>query len=375
MFLTVSKGAGQHICDSEDSSTTVTGATEAERQQACAAATDAADKEAFSLARADDGSGNYACSICDTKLGKAANPNTADYHVFMKQVIVTPIGIWDYKAVLRELPSEPRVEGAKIFRTIDATCKIAQRERQCDGYSYDIKTVDLLAKTSQVYDSFALTTKDVCGPVEMDSANCGSDPSKWADKGTCSSGAFVNRHACVTNGHTWVQQCKYLRPCGVNVPSGFGYDSTCTTPSENRCQICNYDTPTCYDSTKGPKADGKLPARVMSLDMQCAGLDFTNPNLKLGMTVKKIIPTLPDDITNLDFYDLPVAVQTYGAIYGAELVEFSVGFNLVDTIDFAPDQYLTLEGMGSRTEVIAWLKNNRIGEIESVRDVRDMGDL
>jgi len=372
--LTVSKIAGQHECDADASSTTVTGATEADRQQACAAAAHAADKSSFSLARAASGS-DYACVICETQVGKPANPNTADYHTFFSQTTVTRLGEFDYKATLTEMPTEPRGEGAKISRTIDATCKIAQRERQCDGYSYDIKTVDLLAKTSQVYDSFSLTTKDVCGAVEMDNANCGTDASKWADKGTCSNGAFVNRHACVTNGHTWVQQCKYLRPCGDNVPSGFGYDSSCTTPSENRCQICNYDTPTCYDSTKGPKADGKLPARVMSLDMQCAGLDFSNPNLKLGMTVKKIIPTLGEEITNLDFYDLPVEVQTYGAIYGAELVEFSVGFNLVDTIDFAPDQYLTLEGMGSRTEVIAWLKNNRIGEIESVRDVRDMGDL
>ncbi|MAJ59501.1 MAG: hypothetical protein CBC48_05735 [bacterium TMED88] len=99
------------------------------------------------------------------------------------------------------------------------------------------------------------------------------------------------------------------------------------------------------------------------VDMQCAGFDFTNPNIKLGMTVKKIIPSLGEEITNLDFYDLPVEVQRYGNIYGAELVEYSIGFNLIDTIDFEPDQYLTLEGMGSRTEVIAWLKNNRIGEM------------
>ena len=47
----------------------------------------------------------------------------------------------------------------------------------------------------------------------------------------------------------------------------------------------------------------------------------------------------------------------------------------MDTIDFEQDQYLTLKGMGSRTEVIAWLKNNRIGEMNNLRDVRDMGDL
>ena len=46
---------------------------------------------------------------------------------------------------------------------------------------------------------------------------------------------------------------------------------------------------------------------------------------------------------------------------------------LMDTIDFEQDQYLTLKGMGSRTEVIAWLKNNRT-VMNNLRDVRDMGD-
>lgn len=360
---TISKIDGQHACDVDASSTTVTGATEEDRQEACATAADAASKSAFVLARADDGSGNYDCTICDTEGGQAANPNTADFYTFFKTTTVTALGIYDYKATVTDMPSTPHAAGANIIRTLDATCKIAQRERSCDGFSFDAKTTNLLADASTVHDSFALTTKDVCGPVELDQTGCGTDASLWADLGSCTSGAFTNRHDCVINGGTWTQTCKYLRPCGSDIPSGFGYDSTCTTPSENRCQICNYDTPTCYDSTMGPLTDGKLPARAKMVDMQCAGFDFTNPNIKLGMTVKKIIPSLGEEITNLDFYDLPVEVQRYGNIYGAELVEYSIGFNLIDTIDFEPDQYLTLEGMGSRTEVIAWLKNNRIGEM------------
>ena len=134
-------------------------------------------------------------------------------------------------------------------------------------------------------------------------------------------------------------------------------------------------TPQCYDGVGTNVPDGALVGHTMHEDMQCAGFDYTNPNIKLGITTRQIDIGDNEHRDNLDFVDIPVEEQTYGNIYGAELLEFSVGLRLMDTIDFEQDQYLTLKGIGSRTEVIAWLKNNRIGEMNNLRDVRDMGDL
>ena len=246
-------------------------------------------------------------------------------------------------------------EGAivPVGHTLSAGCKIAQKERECDGYSFDIRTDALLAKASPVYDSFQIDTRDICGPVELDTTGCGD---------------FTNPDAC-----------DYLKPCGSSIPddvrNDFGWPSTCTIPSGARCQICNRDTPQCYDGVGTNVPNGALVGHTMHEDMQCAGYDFTNPNIKLGITTKQLAVGGSELQGNLDFVDIPVGEQTYGNIYGAELLEFSVGLRLLDTIDFEQDQYLKLKGIGSRTEVVAWLKNNRIGEMDNLRDVRDMGDL
>lgn len=353
----------------------------------CAAIADAANAPSFVFEHASqiDGDGKRGCQLCTGATGDNALTAISNQYLYVKNTIVTALGTYTYKATVVNYPTTPRAVGSALTGvTIDKTkCTIALKERSCDGFGYDVKTEDLLSKASPVHDTFQVTTKDICGPIEMhfDSAACGADPSLWADKGSCKDSndavkaEHTNRWDCETNGFIWEQACEYLRPCGHNTPPGFA--KVCTTPSDSHCQICNWDTPTCYDTTRGnAHADGSIPSRLKSIDAKCAGFDFNNPHIKLGMNVKKVIDTLPDDITNLDFFDLPIEDQTYGNIYGAELVEFSVGFNILDTIFFEEDQYLQLEGMGnSRTEVIAFLKNNRISEIESVRDVRSMGDL
>ena len=267
-------------------------------------------------------------------------------------VTSTPTGNYVLKATLAAFPTEPRAAGAPLTgKTFSSGCKIAQKERECDGYSFDIRTDALLAKASPRYDSFQIDTRDICGPVELDSTSCTfNDPTS----------------------------CNYLKPCGGTIPENirndFGWPATCTTPSGARCQICNIDTPQCYDGFGTNKPDGALVGHTMHEDMQCAGYDYTNPDIKLGITVRQIVAG-DESIDNLDFIDIPVEQQTYGNIYGAELLEFSVGLRLMDTIDYEQDEYLTLKGIGSRTEVVAWLKNNRIGETYSLSDVRSMGDL
>jgi len=359
--------AGMHVCDDMGASTTET------TLQACVDVAAAASALSFSYA-----TGDGLCVMCNTVVGVTAVSPVSDHYTPTTQDIVTYQDTYTYKATVVNFPSAPREMGSALTGvTIDKdACEISLMERKCDGYSYDITTADLLSKASPVHEVFQITTKDVCGPVELDQSGCTGAKSLWGDKGTCSPQTqFTNQYDCETNGNTWTQTCKFLRPCGPDAPAGF--DQTCTSPSNSRCQICNFDTPECYDTTKGSiYPDGGIVGRAKSIDIACAGYDFTNPDIKLGINVKKVIDTLPDNIENLDFTDLPTQVQSYGVVFGAELVEFSIGFNIMDTILFDEDQYLQMEGMGtSRTEVIAFLKNNRISEIASVNDVRSMADL
>ena len=362
---------GMHLCDDAGAQT-----TEA-NLQACVDEAVRTGSTSFTFA-----SVAKTCTMCNTAIGTTSLSPASDHYTPRTDSVITYQNTYTYRATVVGFPSAPREMGSPLTGvTIDKdACEISLMERKCDGFSYDIQTSDLLAKASPVHDTFQITTKDVCGPVELDQTGCVGDMSTWGDLGTCMSGnvaqtQFTNQYDCETNGNIWTQSCKFLRPCGPDTPVGF--DKTCTTPSNSRCQICNFDTPECYDTTRGSiYPDGALVSRTKSMDMKCAGFDFTNPDIKLGINVKKVIDTLPDNIENLDFTDLPTQVQSYGVIFGAELVEFSIGFNILDTIEFDEDQYLTLEGMGtSRTEVIAFLKNNRISEIESVRDVRSMADL
>lgn len=360
-----------------DMATQPTGAATADSLQACA---DLAGpgKNSFSF----DSTATTKCIVCEGTANKITTSTRTHYKVTSSEKR-TYLDSFVYKAQVVAFPTEPHTVGAELKgKTLDdANCDISLMERSCDGFSYDVKTEDLLAQVSPIHNQFQITTKDVCGPVELDLTGCTANKENlWGDEGECTEGAtkittHTNRWDCETNGYTWVQSCHYLQPCGATSP--LRYPRTCVSPSNSMCRICNEDTPTCYDSTMGDlHDDGKITAKAKSVDMKCAGFNFANPNIKIGMNVRKVIDTLDDDISNLDFYDLPVEVQTYGSIFGAELVEFSVGFNILDTIDFEDEQYLLMEGMGaSRTEAIAWLKNNRIAEQEAVKDVRSMGDL
>jgi hypothetical protein len=299
-----------------------------------------------------DSANSYGCDLY-TVTGTAYGQITSSAGVAYKGAVTsTPTGNYLVKVILASYPTEPRGVGASLAgTTFSSGCKIAQKERECDGYSFDIRTDALLANASPKYDSFQIDTRDICGPVELDSSGCTlTDPTS----------------------------CDYLKPCGSTIPedirNDFGWPATCTTESGARCQICNIDTPQCYDGFGNNKPDGALVGHTMHEDMQCAGYDYTNPNIRLGITVKQIVAG-DESIDNLEFIDIPVSDQGYGNIYGAELLEFSVGLRLMDTIDYEQDEYLTLKGISSRTEVIAWLKNNRIGETYSLSDVRDMGDL
>ena len=125
-------------------------------------------------------------------------------------------------------------------KTYSSGCKIAQKSRSCDGYSYDIRTDSLLAKASTKYDSFQIDTRDICGPVELDTTGCN----------------FTNPSSC-----------NYLKPCGPTIPAkirqDYGWPSTCVQPSGARCQICNRDTPQCYDGIGTNVPDGALVGHTM----------------------------------------------------------------------------------------------------------------
>ena len=69
--------------------------------------------------------------------------------------------------------------------------------------------------------------------------------------------------------------------------------------------------------------------------------------------------------------NIAAILQTRGSFFGAELVEFSVGVSILDTIEFEEDQYVQLKGMGSRIEMIAWTRNTQNG----LSDVRTQGDI
>ena len=57
--------------------------------------------------------------------------------------------------------------------------------------------------------------------------------------------------------------------------------------------------------------DGAV-GHTMHEDMQCVGFDYTNPNIKLGITTRQIELGSNEHRDNLDFVDIPVEEQTYG---------------------------------------------------------------
>ena len=150
-------------------------------QQACSASADDAAAVVCCTAHAVantnanafflwDSANNYGCDLY-TVTGTDYIQITSSAGVAYKGTVTsTPTGNYVLKATLAAFPTEPRAVGAPLTgKTFSSGCKIAQKERECDGYSFDIRTDALLAKASPRYDSFQIDTRDICGPVELDS--------------------------------------------------------------------------------------------------------------------------------------------------------------------------------------------------------------
>ena len=281
-----------------------------------------------------------------------------------------------------------------------------------DGQGLDITTTGALARASPNFASdsdVSVDTKQVCGPIEKqanhtnegklcdngeieekiamvfkvvrtgkaDCAGAGSPLSGEMDIQECASLA----HAAGFNRIVF-QQGVQCTACQATDDAGSGSGSThlsvsvsgsaamsipaCVTPSvQHYCQVCSAETYGCEQ-----KSDSE---RLM--DMTCAGRDFHDKNARLGLNAKLFSQQGAEDSSNLMIVDIPAVEQTRGSFFGAELVEFSLGVSLLDTIEFEEDQYLTLKGMGSRVEMIAWVRNTDLGNSAKAQDVRNMGDL
>ena len=142
--------------------------------------------------------------------------------------------------------------------------------------------------------------------------------------------------------------------------------SDCVQASPNHyCQVCSKETFGCELKNESHRL----------MDMNCAGRDFHDKGAKLGINRKMFAKGGPEDESNLMIVDIPAVEQTRGNFFGAETIEFSIGVSLLDTIEFEEDQYVTLKGMGSRVEMIAWVRNTDLGNSAEAKDVRSMGDL
>ena len=292
--------------------------------------------------------------------------------------------------------------------------RLSDAKTSCDGTSLDITTKAALADASPVIDSasdITINTKQVCGPIEesQTSPNVGNlclppntDIDKVAlifkvtqtGKETCGgastpindAGALDDIQECAAKAHASgydrivFEQGTQCTACAVG---DAGSNSTgvshmkisvsgrvqipeCVTKSAGHyCQLCSAETSGCKDLT---------PANRL-IDMQCAGRNFHDKNARLGLNAKLHSLQGAEDKTNLQIVDIPAIEQTRGSFYGAELVEFSVGVSLLDTIEFEENQYVTLKGMDSRIEMIAWVRNTELGNAASAKDVRSLGDL
>ena len=282
-----------------------------------------------------------------------------------------------------------------------------------DGQGLDITTAGALARASPSFDTAAnisIDSKQVCGPIETkvnhtnegNLCNNGEMEEKIAmvfkveqtGKTDCLGTATVltgqndiqecaaQAHAIGLNRIKFVQgeQCSACNVVDDNggVTTGktllkvsvSGNAATilpdCDTPStQHYCQVCSTETHGCKDKTEAERL----------FDMTCAGRDFHDKEARLGINAKLFSQQGSEDASNLMIVDIPAIEQTRGSFYGAELIEYSVGISLLDTIEFEEDQYVTLKGMGSRVEMIAWVRNTDLGNSAEARDVRSMGDL
>ena len=281
-----------------------------------------------------------------------------------------------------------------------------------DGEGLDITTTGALARASPNFDSAAdvtVDTKQVCGPIEKKSNH--TNEGKLCDNGEIEEKiAMVFRveqtgkadclgAATPLSGQSDIQLCASLAHAGgfnrivfqqsvqctaclATNDAGSGDGNTqlsvavsgsaamtippCVIASvQHYCQVCSKETYGCEQKSDSDRL----------YDMTCAGRDFHDKNARLGLNAKLFSQQGPEDYSNLMIVDIPAVQQTRGSFYGAELVEFSLGVSLLDTIEFEEDQYLTLKGMGSRVEMIAWVRNTDLGNSAKAQDVRNMGDL
>ena len=283
-----------------------------------------------------------------------------------------------------------------------------------DGIGLDITTTGALSRASPLFahpENVTVDTKQVCGPIEMhpNSSNVGNlcdngemdekiamvfkveqtGQAQCAGAGTPLSGQMdiqqcaALAHAAGFDRIVFVQgeQCTGCNTKGdagtggptakthmsVGVSGNHALDlSDCVQASPNHyCQVCSKETFGCELKNESHRL----------MDMNCAGRDFHDKNAKLGINSKMFAKGGPEDASNLMIVDIPAVEQTRGNFFGAETIEFSIGVSLLDTIEFEEDQYVTLKGMGSRVEMIAWVRNTDLGNSAEAKDVRSMGDL
>lgn len=282
-----------------------------------------------------------------------------------------------------------------------------------DGDGLDITTSGALARASPSFPTpsdVTVDTKQVCGPIETQAnhTNLGklcdngemeekiamvfkveqTGKKQCAGTGTPLAGEMDIQqcaslaHAAGLNRITFVQGeqctgCSDVNDAGsaeagtshmtIGVSGNFALEiPDCAVAStEHYCQVCSTDTFGCETKTESERL----------MDMTCAGRDFHDKDAKLGINAKLWAKDGAEDASNLMIVDIPAVEQTRGNFFGAETIEFSVGVSLLDTIEFEEDQYVTLKGMGSRVEMIAWVRNTELGNSAEAKDVRSMGDL
>lgn len=280
-----------------------------------------------------------------------------------------------------------------------------------DGQGLDITTKGALARASPNFATDAdvsVDTTQVCGPVERESGHANEGKLcdngsvedkigkvfkvKQTGKATCSGGGTPlagedDIQLCASlayaagKDHIVFQQGVQCTACLGSGDVGAGPGTShlsvvvsgsamalpdCVTASaEHYCQACSATTYGCTEKTDEERL----------LDMTCAGRDWGDKTARLGLNAKLLSLQGSENASNLVLVGIPAVEQTRGSFYGAELVEFSIGVSLLDTIEFEEDQYLTLKGMGSRLEMIAWVRSKSLGDAAKASDVRTMGDI
>jgi hypothetical protein len=291
--------------------------------------------------------------------------------------------------------------------------RLSDAQQSCDGTGLDTSTKKALTDASPTLDAvseISLDTKQVCGPIETTTNHTnegnlclpvGSNIDKVAlifkveqsNANTCGGASLPSTTASdaddIQDCAAWAHSGGYNRivfeqgvqctACAVG-DAGAGTGTAhmkisvsgrveipaCVNASVGHyCQLCSAETFGC---------EALAPAKRL-IDMQCAGRNFHDKQARLGLNAKKPSLEGPEDNSNLQIVDIPAIEQTDGSFYGAELIEFSVGVSLLDTIEFEEDQYVTLKGMDSRIEMVAWVRNTELGNAASAKDVRSMGDL